>query len=91
MNVKIQENESVFDVTAVFDNEVERDEFVAQFPKWVGVKSTQLYSVNQGAKPIAFFQVWLMKTNVTGEVNEAGLKRIAKFKDVFAKFQNEKG
>jgi hypothetical protein len=48
-------------------------------------------SDNGVVKPMASFRVVLVANRVVGQVNEAGLKRVAKFKDVLAKLQNEKG
>jgi hypothetical protein len=90
MEIKVWDNEAVYEVNAVFENEFDRDEFVAQFPKWVNVYPAVLWDNNE-AKPMAKFRAVLVANNRVGEVNEAGLKRVAKFKDVVAKLQNEKG
>jgi len=90
MEIKVWDNEDVYEVMVVFENEFDRDEFVAQFPKWVKVYASVLGS-NGVAKPIANFRVVLAANKVVGQVNEAGLKRVAKFKDVLAKLQNGKG
>jgi hypothetical protein len=90
MEIKVWDNEAVYEAHVVFENEFDRDEFVAQFPKWVNVYPNILWN-NNDPKPIAVFRAVLSANRVVGEVNEAGLKRVAKFKDVVAKLQNEKG
>ena len=90
VEMKVWDYEEIYEVTAVFENEFDRDEFIAQFPKWVNVYPSVLWSSNEAVKPIAQFRAVLSADKVVGEVNEAGLKRIAKFKDVVAKSQNEK-
>ena len=90
MNVKVWDNERVYQAIVEFENEFDRDEFVAQFPKWVDVYPNVLWN-NNDPKPIACFRAVLSANKRVGEVNEAGLKRVARFKDVLAKLQNEKG
>jgi hypothetical protein len=81
-NLQITENESIFEASAIFTNEADRNDFIAQFPKSVGVYGTTLYTLENEIKPIACIRVVLSANKVSGEVNETGLKRIAKFKQI---------
>ena len=80
--LQITENEFIFEAVAIFANDSDRDEFIAQFPKSVGVYGTTLHDLEGKIKPIACIRVLLSANKVNGEVNETGLKRIARFKEI---------
>lgn len=62
-------------LSAYFADTAARDEFVAKFPKYVGVKSATLYPDNV---PSARFEASFQRTGTTGEFNETGAKRLRK-------------
>jgi len=82
------ENEEFAQYNIVFETETELSEFVSQFPKYVKVYSSTIsgmlmYSnAPQDRMPIASFEVSLSPDKVTGEANESGIKRLAKFHQI---------
>ena len=73
----------------VFETESELTDFVAKFPKYVQVKADSLGPMKQkfsnatlDRMPMADFEVFLMPNGSTGEVNETGMKRLAKFREI---------
>ena len=87
-NIRINKSEGFYQATAIFDTESERDAFIGNFPKFVKVVPNVLSSLVDGksqVKPIAYFQVALSATALTGNANETGIKRIAKFEEILEK------
>ena len=86
-NIKIRafhatgdKTEPIFaEMSAVFDSDAERDEFLARFPKSVGVKATRVYGYGDEAKAGAKFRVDFRSDGVNGGVNETGIKRFRRF------------
>jgi hypothetical protein len=82
------ENQEFAQYSIVFETETELSEFVSKFPKYVKVYSSTIsgmlmYSnAPQDAMPIASFEVSLSPDKVTGEANESGIKRLAKFRQI---------
>ncbi|QDH93157.1 hypothetical protein SEA_ZIPP_3 [Gordonia phage Zipp] len=60
---------------AQFETTAARDEFVARFPRYVGVKASTKY-------PIAWFEAAFQRNGSTGEFNETGAKRLRKLLEV---------
>ena len=82
--LKIQQSEYSYEAYAIFEQAEERDAFIAKFPKSLKLWATTLYD-DGNYLPIARFQVVLQATATTGEVNETGLKRLAKFQELLEK------
>lgn len=78
-----RENASFVDYGIWFNTDEELDNFVAKFPKYVRVIKTRGFDqTRQGGYPVATFVVDLESNAKAGEVNEAGLKRLAKFREI---------
>ena len=84
-----QSGEIYTQYSIAFETEAERNEFVAKFPKYVNVKSVSISGMARGCTnapadklPMARFIVDLSKNEVTGEANETGVKRLAKFREI---------
>jgi len=87
--VSARSNEIIADYGVAFETQAECDEFVAKFPKYVNVKNTTITGMTRGCTnapsdklPFASFRVDLSKNEVTGEANETGVKRLAKFREI---------
>jgi len=83
------ENQEFAQYSIVFETETELSEFVSKFPKYVKVYSTIISGMSrhylnapQDAMPRASFEVSLSPDKVTGEANESGIKRLAKFRQI---------
>jgi len=83
------ENDEFAKYSIVFETETELSEFVSKFPKYVKVYSTIISGMSrhylnapQDQMPMASFEVSLSPDNVTGEANESGIKRLAKFHEL---------
>jgi hypothetical protein len=83
--LRINESKHSYEAYATFATEEERDAFIAKFPKSVRLWATTLGDLNGKKWACARFEVVLQSNAVVGEVNEAGLKRLAKFQEVLAK------
>lgn len=78
-----KENSSFVDYSIWFNTDEELDNFVAKFPKYVRIIKTRGFDqTRQGGYPIAAFVVDLESNGIAGEVNETGLKRLAKFREI---------
>jgi len=83
--LEIQQSDYSYEAYATFSTDEERDAFIAKFPKSVKLWGTSLRDLDGKTWSCARFQVVLQSNAVVGEVNEAGLKRLAKFQEVLAK------
>jgi hypothetical protein len=83
--LEIQQSDYSYDAYATFETEEERDAFISKFPKSVRLWATTLGDLNGRRWACARFEVVLQSNAVVGEVNEAGLKRLAKFQEILAK------
>lgn len=83
--LKIQQNDYSYTAYATFLTNEERDAFIAKFPKSVRLWATTLGDLDGRTLPCACFEVVLKSSAVVGEINEAGLKRLAKFQQILAK------
>jgi hypothetical protein len=83
--LKIQQSDYSYNASATFLTDEERDAFIAKFPKSVRLWATTLRDLDGITWACACFKVVLQSNAVVGEVNEAGLKRLAKFQEVLAK------
>ena len=85
----IRRNEIITSYGVAFETQAECDKFVAKFPKYVNVKNVTITGMirsytNAPAEtlPMASFRVDLSKSEVTGEANETGVKRLVKFHEI---------
>lgn len=83
------ETDQWVDYGIVFESESQLTDFLAQFPKYVKVKASSIgpmernyTNATSSRMPMAHFQVFLMSNGSTGEVNEAGIKRLTKFREI---------
>ena len=84
-----QGNEQYIRTTIAFTTEAEQVAFIAKFPKYVKVLASTITGMDHGfsnapsnTMPTASFTVNLIPNQATGEVNETGLKRVAKFREI---------
>lgn len=83
------EEETWKQYSIIFETEAELSEFVAKFPKFVKVQATTIKGMDRSEEdpigrtmPMASFEVKLVSNSATGEYNETGLKRLAKFHEI---------
>jgi len=88
-NTYIRRNEITTQYGIAFETQTECNEFVAKFPKYVNVKNTTITGMiraytnaSSDTLPMASFRVDLSKNELTGEANETGVKRLAKFHEI---------
>jgi len=91
---RITGNEHWVDASANYETEEERDQVLALFPKWVKAKGSRLSYYTGSMKtndftshscPTIVFHADLRATGVSGKVNETGLKRYRRFREVLAR------
>ena len=77
------------EASAWFATEADRDEILALFPKSLRVKATDLSTWDRDTNesvvlPGFIFSVNLTSTGTTGTVNETGIRRLTKFRQIAA-------
>lgn len=86
-------NERVYSVEVVFETVEQCQAYIASFPKAVGkIYATSIRGVAYDREyPLARFEILIKADGVNGGVNETGLKRIAKFEEIFATLNIQAG
>jgi hypothetical protein len=81
----IQYGPTHIDVYVTFEEDADRDAFIASAPKSVGLRASTISNPSEGTtKPLARFSVKFAADRVTGEINETGLRRTVRFGQVLA-------
>lgn len=67
-----------------WDDEADRDAFVATFPKFVKVKATEAWCLDGTKRAAVSMSIAFVPNAVTGEINEAGIKRARRLISILA-------